>query len=80
MERIGMNKTRLIEIYDAAIVKYEGEVKGFTLMREREERCNKYAEYIKVINIELWKKEIRQAKYNLTRVKNLRKKVLNGRS
>jgi len=75
-----MNKKRLIEIYDAAISKYEGEVKGFTLMLENEERRNEYANHIKIINIELWKKDIRRAKYNLTRVKNLRKKVLDGKS
>lgn len=60
------------ELYDIAIEKYEGEVKGFQIMLQRAE-SSIFAESVKNQNIAVWKKEIRKAKYNLTRARNLRR-------
>ena len=61
------------EIYDIAIEKYEGEVKGYQIMLQREEELNHVSEFTRKQYITMWKKEIRKSKYNLTRVRNLRK-------
>lgn len=63
---------RIMAIYDAAIQKYEGEVKGFQIMLRREELSG-HSAHVKRHNIDMWKAEIRKAKYNLTRTRNLRK-------
>ena len=62
------------EIYEIAISKYEGEVKGFTIMI-RQEELSDHSEYVKKRNIEVLKKELRKAKYSLTRTKNLQKEL-----
>ena len=61
------------ELYDIAIKKYEGEVKGFQIMLIQEAELSGIEESVKIKNIASWKKMIRQAKYNLTRARNLRK-------
>jgi len=60
------------EIYEIAISKYEGEVKGFTIMI-RQEELSDHSEHVKERNIDILKKELRKAKYSLTRTKNLLK-------
>jgi len=62
------------EIYEIAIAKYEGEVKGFTIMI-RQEELSEHSEYVKERNIEILRKELRKAKYSLTRTKNLLKEL-----
>ena len=61
-------------LYDAAIEKYEGEVKGFQIMLRREE-LSEHNDFVKRRNREIWEKSLRKARYALTRTKNLRKKL-----
>ena len=64
------------ELYDFAIKKYEGEVKGFQILLIQEAELSGIEESVKKQNIAVWKKELRKAKYNLTRAKNLRKALV----
>jgi hypothetical protein len=61
-------------MYDAAISKYEGEVKGWQIMIRREQ-LSTHSEVAKQDNIDMLKRELRKLKWNLTRVKNLRKEL-----
>jgi len=60
--------------YKKWIEKYEGEIKGFQIMI-RQEELNQHSKYIKQKNIEGWKRDLRKARYNLTRTKTLAKEA-----
>lgn len=61
-------------VYDTAIAKYEGEIKGFQIMLRREE-LSEHSDFVKRRNCEIWKKSIRKAKWNLTRTKTLKNEI-----
>ncbi len=54
-------------IYDKAIERYESEVKGFEIMLRREELKEGLSRYVREKNIDIWKSNLRQARWNLTR-------------
>lgn len=60
--------------YKKCIEKYEGEVKGYSIMISQEE-LSQHSNYVKKCNIDMLKNNLRQAKYNLTRIKTLLKKL-----
>ena len=68
-------KEKLIALYDKDIEKYEGEVKGNEIMLRREE-LSEHNDFVKRRNKEIWQSSLRRARYNLTRAKNLRNKLI----
>ena len=61
-----------------SIQKYEGEVKGFEIMLRREElKEGNISEYARKRNMDVWKKDLRRARWNLTRCKTLLKEFNN---
>jgi len=66
------NTRSVSAVFDASIEQYEGEIKGYQIMIRREE-LSEHSPHIKQQNINGLKKQLRQAKYNLTRVRNLKK-------
>ena len=67
-------KERLRALYEHWILKCEAEIRGFQTMIQREELSEHHWQ-TKRDNIDIWKSDVRKAKYHLTRTNTLLKNL-----